>query len=94
GSYIISLDLFHDMHCLNLVRRALCLERYGPYTFNDPTVVYLPFDHPGHCITVIWKNILCDANITANVFRWDEDAQESFPHLDAVHTCRSRDSIT
>ncbi|KZS89073.1 hypothetical protein SISNIDRAFT_417280, partial [Sistotremastrum niveocremeum HHB9708] len=92
--YIISLDFFHHMHCLNLVRRALWPERYGPYTFDDPIVGDVPFDHADHCINIIRENIMCDADITPNVFRWDEEEQEAFPHFDVVHTCRSWDSIT
>ncbi|KZS89648.1 hypothetical protein SISNIDRAFT_458599 [Sistotremastrum niveocremeum HHB9708] len=91
--YIISLDFFHQMHCLNLVRKALWPEKYGPMELGDPVLNDVPFDHVDHCVNIIRENLMCNADITPNVYRWDADRQVAIPHFDVLHTCRSLDSI-
>ncbi|KZS89128.1 hypothetical protein SISNIDRAFT_417199, partial [Sistotremastrum niveocremeum HHB9708] len=97
GRYAISLDVFHQIHCLNYVRRALWPERYGPPEMGPPGIVIgsdtEPFDHTDHCVNILRENILCNADITPNVWQWDESRGVSFPHFDSIHTCRNFDAI-
>ncbi|KZS95188.1 hypothetical protein SISNIDRAFT_408923, partial [Sistotremastrum niveocremeum HHB9708] len=92
---VIVLEVFHQLHCLNNIRHALWPERYGvpklaPPIIKGDTVL---FDHVDHCINIIRESIVCHADITPNVWQWDEDRQVSFPHFDNIHTCRNWDAI-
>ncbi|KZT37790.1 hypothetical protein SISSUDRAFT_1062539 [Sistotremastrum suecicum HHB10207 ss-3] len=93
--YLINLDVFHQLHCLNFIRKALNPERYGPAGLgpplykDDPT----PFDHTDHCVNIIRENIMCNADITPNVWQWNEERQVIFPHFDTIRTCRNFDAI-
>ncbi|KZS89650.1 hypothetical protein SISNIDRAFT_416712, partial [Sistotremastrum niveocremeum HHB9708] len=94
--YVISLDVFHQLHCLNLVRKALWPDRYGPQELGDPVLEDddTPFDHVDHCVNIIRENIICNADTTPNVFQWSEEKNMIFPHFDSVHMCRNWESIT
>ncbi|KZS90735.1 hypothetical protein SISNIDRAFT_414902 [Sistotremastrum niveocremeum HHB9708] len=95
GVSVISLDVFHQLHCLNNIRQALWPERYGipelipSLIKGDP----VPFDHVDHCVNILRENIMCNADITPDVWQWDEDKQMSFPRFDTVHTCRNWEAI-
>ncbi|KZT38257.1 hypothetical protein SISSUDRAFT_1033565 [Sistotremastrum suecicum HHB10207 ss-3] len=92
---LVVLEVFHQLHCLNHLRKALSPERYGhmhlgePILEGDPT----PFDHSDHCINILRESVMCNADITPNVFQWSDPKRQVFPHFDNVHTCRSFDAI-
>lgn len=81
----------------NYVRKALWPARYGPPEMGPPGLVKgnatAEFDHTDHCVNIIRENILCNADTTPNVWKWDEERQISFPHFDSIHTCRNFDAI-
>ncbi|KZS89691.1 hypothetical protein SISNIDRAFT_416713, partial [Sistotremastrum niveocremeum HHB9708] len=93
--YIVNLDVFHQLHCLNFIRKALNPERYGPPGLgppiwrDDPT----PFDHTDHCVNIICENIMCNVDITPNVWQWNPERNVIFPHFDTIRTCRSFDAV-
>ncbi|KZT37787.1 hypothetical protein SISSUDRAFT_819927 [Sistotremastrum suecicum HHB10207 ss-3] len=92
--FIISLDVFHQLHCLNHIRRALSPERYGPQMHTAPIIPGgPPFDHVDHCLNILRESVVCNADITPNVFQWNEEKKQIFPHFDSVHTCRNWESI-
>ncbi|EIM79520.1 uncharacterized protein STEHIDRAFT_163559 [Stereum hirsutum FP-91666 SS1] len=101
-NYIISLDVWHQIHCLNMIRQALYPDRYGAMNstlflvdlrapqemnFEEP-LAKVPFDHVAHCINSIRESLICSADITPNVWYWDERVQRSIPSFDVVHECR------
>lgn len=94
--YTQPLPLTHPLP-QNYVRRALWPERYGPPEMGPPGIVIgsdtEPFDHTDHCVNILRENILCNADITPNVWQWDESRGVSFPHFDSIHTCRNFDAI-
>ncbi|KZT37528.1 hypothetical protein SISSUDRAFT_1106600 [Sistotremastrum suecicum HHB10207 ss-3] len=93
--YVVQLDAWHQIHCLNLIRKALLPERYGPSRLFDSVLENddTPFDHVDHCVNILRENIVCNADTTPNVFQWNEDKQMMFPHFDSVHMCRDWDAV-
>jgi len=87
GHYVVSLDVFHQLHCLNMVRQALRPDRYPLVTLADG------FDHTDHCVNSIRQSIMCSIDVTPNVWSWDERRQRNFPRLDSVHSCRNFEKI-
>ncbi|KZS88505.1 hypothetical protein SISNIDRAFT_260318 [Sistotremastrum niveocremeum HHB9708] len=94
--YVVILHVFHQLHCLNYLRKALMPERYpnitrfGPPIPPDPT----PFDHTDHCINTIRESLLCNPDITPDVYQWKEERQSIYLHLDTLHVCKSWDALT
>jgi hypothetical protein len=69
-AYVAQLDVFHQIHCLNLLRHLAWAEygrneSHGKKPYSD-----LHFIHVSHCTEILMQNILCTANtdvITFNV---------------------------
>ncbi|KAG8627509.1 hypothetical protein KVT40_004992 [Elsinoe batatas] len=53
GGYIVQLSVFHQLHCLNLVRRGL----YGEVDFSNVDDL-LGIEHLDHCIDTIRQGIM------------------------------------
>lgn len=48
GEYIITLDVFHQMHCLDIIRRSLYRDRYDKhFYFPNGTVDHCKWLHVG-----------------------------------------------
>ncbi|KIM85848.1 hypothetical protein PILCRDRAFT_347779 [Piloderma croceum F 1598] len=87
GNYVVILNVFHDLHCLNKIRQAL-----HPDYYNQSHVTN-GFDHIDHCISSIRQSLMCSADVTPMVWTWDEEAQRTFPRSDTLHSCRNFEKI-
>ncbi|KIJ63431.1 hypothetical protein HYDPIDRAFT_92696 [Hydnomerulius pinastri MD-312] len=101
-NYIFTLDVFHQLHCLNNVRQALHPEYYDEAYYvskglHNPMKLHVEghegFDHMGHCIDSLRESIMCSADITPIVWAWDERQKQTSPRLDVVHVCRDYGKI-
>ncbi|RFU31226.1 hypothetical protein B7463_g5110, partial [Scytalidium lignicola] len=90
GFYVITLDVFHQLHCLNLVRKSLFPERYNLWDGIDENYAQR---HQLHCIDQLRQSITCSADIAPIPWKWVEEAQQSFPTSETIHTCRNFTNI-
>jgi len=82
GYYIAGLDVFHQLHCLNNIRRALHREYY----INDTD---LGEEHVSHCVDSIRQSLMCSADISVNVWQWSEELSAVVGYSTQAHTCRN-----
>ncbi|KAF8799223.1 hypothetical protein BYT27DRAFT_7121368 [Phlegmacium glaucopus] len=82
GYYIAELDVFHQLHCLNNIRRALHREYYIKDTDLDE-------EHVSHCVDSIRQSLMCNADISVNVWQWDNDLSVVVGHSTQAHSCRN-----
>ncbi|KAF7978050.1 hypothetical protein HWV62_1675 [Athelia sp. TMB] len=87
GNYVVALDVFHQLHCLNQVRKALHPNYYPPQKIVNG------FDHIDHCVNSIRESLTCSADITPNTWIWNQEKQMAAPRLDNMHMCRNFDKI-
>ncbi|THG94911.1 hypothetical protein EW026_g6644 [Hermanssonia centrifuga] len=96
GNYVVALSVFHELHCLNVIRKALHPDDYvDPVTGDIGNIVKadLPY-HLNHCIDTIRQALMCAVDITPHVWHWDEERQKALPAFDDVaHVCRDYDKI-
>ncbi|KAF9269955.1 hypothetical protein L218DRAFT_4111 [Marasmius fiardii PR-910] len=85
--YMIALDVFHQLHCLNEMRKAMYPEYY-PLT---PEGIHTP--HMRHCISSLRQSLMCSADVTPIVWQWSERSKAAKERNDVVHTCRNFDKI-
>jgi len=90
--HVIGLGVFHQLHCLDIVRKALWPIRYGPQSDFLGFGHTDPIDFVDQCLNVLREHIICNADTTPNVFQWSE--KMIIPHFDTVHVCRNWDSIS
>lgn len=49
--------------------------------------------HMSHCLDSIRQSLMCSADVSLIVWKWDAEAGQSFPRGDVVHLCRDFDRI-
>lgn len=92
--YIVGLVIFHHLHCLNALRKALYPNRYNTSIFEDDgTVNYEKWHHLDHCIEILRTYLECHPETTAMSFQWiPESTMAVYPTT--LHTCRNFDVIS
>ncbi|KAJ7199955.1 hypothetical protein GGX14DRAFT_572390 [Mycena pura] len=84
--YAIELNVFHDLHCLNLLRMSLYPEHYNVSELGE---IMSPV-HLAHCVDGLRQSTQCHADITplsARLAPTPQDTPLNF-RLDATHMCR------
>ncbi|KAH8912447.1 hypothetical protein BR93DRAFT_78799 [Coniochaeta sp. PMI_546] len=72
GEVLGFLDVFHQLHCLNMIRQFTNRDRYDyshESAFNAPEDVVR--GHVDHCIETLRKAIMCTSEVTPMVFPLD-----------------------
>ncbi|KAH1509657.1 hypothetical protein KXX25_004683 [Aspergillus fumigatus] len=87
GYYLIGLDVFHQLHCLDMLRKVLWgVDMHDP---NEEEAMH----HLDHCIEMIRQSLTCSADITVDVWAWNEQKQMVTVRADNMHTCRDFEAI-
>lgn len=50
-------------------------------------------DHVDHCINGMRQSLMCTADLTPNVWRWNNERQRSEVRFDTAHSCRSYEDV-
>ncbi|KAH8093877.1 hypothetical protein BXZ70DRAFT_897114 [Cristinia sonorae] len=94
-NYAVGLAVFHQLHCLNILRQGL----YADY-YRDPVtgaIGLIPADewedHMSHCMDNIRQSLMCAADISLVVWQWVEESQRASIMMNTVHSCRNYDKI-
>ncbi|KAG4413536.1 hypothetical protein IFR04_013319 [Cadophora malorum] len=90
GGYFATLEVFHNLHCLNLVRMATYKEHYEKqHAFGDHWLR----SHIDHCIDMIRQRLTCTADIGLVTAVWVDGYSEPYPDFSTRHQCRDFDKI-
>lgn len=92
--YLVGLVVFHHLHCISAIRRAIYPKRYNSQLYDeDGNVDYEAWHHIDHCIEIIRSYLECHPEMTAMNFEWIPDSTIAvYPHT--LHTCRNFDVIS
>ncbi|OQV05015.1 hypothetical protein CLAIMM_09819 [Cladophialophora immunda] len=95
GNYIAVIDVFHHLHCLNMIRKALHPEYYVPHDWSDAIQEdnLLGELHLDHCVDSIRQSLMCMSDVSVIPWQWDTSDSTSKPVGNIVHTCRNFDAI-
>ncbi|KAJ6443436.1 alpha 1,3-mannosyltransferase [Purpureocillium lavendulum] len=109
SGYLIVLNVFHNLHCLDSVRRAIYYFHdprwttgYNPYTrVTDGAVdsmlkdlpVNMGIDHIDHCIDILRQQIMCSSDTTPNVFQFSPKDSGIRAFASVLHKCRDFNKI-
>ncbi|KAI1194125.1 hypothetical protein F5X97DRAFT_327876 [Nemania serpens] len=80
-SYVGILEVFHQLHCLNILRRRLYSSESG----------FKPGDafHTGHCFEYLRQSLMCLSDVNIAPINFSERKQEYAIHWDTVRECRN-----
>ncbi|KAJ7679918.1 hypothetical protein B0H17DRAFT_943731, partial [Mycena rosella] len=90
GFYIAELDVFHELHCLNMIRKALDPDYYPDWNIN---AVERSREHVSHCVDWIRQATMCHSDTSVLVWQWNERHNQSTPRARVPHMCRNFESI-
>ncbi|KAK7696270.1 hypothetical protein QCA50_000923 [Cerrena zonata] len=94
-NYVIALSVFHQLHCLNVLRKAHYHEYYrDPVTGNIDNISPQDLnDHVSHCLDSIRQSLMCSSDISVIVWQWSTKQNLSLPRMDTARSCRNFDKI-
>ncbi|KAM3519678.1 hypothetical protein NHJ13051_007334 [Beauveria bassiana] len=88
--YVVGLDVFHQLHCLNMIRQSIYPKRYNSSIIRqDGTIDFLAWSHLDHCIEAIRESLTCSADVSAVPYRWHPETKIAEPDIRSVHVCRN-----
>lgn len=93
-TYIGGLDVFHQLHCLNMVRKYFYPARYNTSVINpDGTVNFKKWLHMDHCIDSIRQSLMCSSDVAMHSYSWLDEFKYNQVNFGTVHQCRNFDKI-
>ncbi|KAL1859592.1 hypothetical protein VTK73DRAFT_7565 [Phialemonium thermophilum] len=100
GHYMVSLSVFHQLHCLNLLlTRGVVVENllrkvvYGhAVDWANQDELYA-IEHLDHCVDIIRQCLQCNADITPITFVWSDERQRALEEARMIHTCADFEAI-
>jgi hypothetical protein len=90
-AYIGKVDVFHQIHCLNVLR--MNLHHHYEYYFGTSPVDKLQRLHIAHCIQTLVENLMCTANVDIYTHIWVDAQLRPYPNFNIDHKCRDFDAI-
>ncbi|OAA56509.1 hypothetical protein LEL_10959 [Akanthomyces lecanii RCEF 1005] len=94
GQYLASLDVFHQLHCVDLLRKATHREYYdkheGSFAGAPENVVQ---GHLQHCVEMLRQTLMCHGDISLLTYNWVEGRSMPHPNFNTVHTCKKWDTL-
>jgi hypothetical protein len=86
---LAKLDLGHQLHCLNVIRKGLSPEYY----MKDEIRGRLYWGHLKHCLHIVLQQILCTANTDLILYNWQETQRWPVPNFSFERKCRDHKTI-
>jgi hypothetical protein len=97
--YLVQVDVFHQIHCLNELRK----ERHYEHYFGSKPKSDFYIAHQKHCLHMLLQDLMCRAELDIIAFDW-VDIEEHLPghdprvvpnpNFNLVKECRNFDSLT
>lgn len=82
GLYKIELQVFHSLHCLNMIRMRVYADQYPEMLTHNARV------HVDHCIDSLRELLMCEGNMTPLPIEWSKTGQRINPNYAQRHICR------
>jgi hypothetical protein len=91
--YIVELDVFHQLHCLNMLRKLVYPSVYKMDLTSDSEKAADNIFHMEHCYEQLRQSLQCSSDISTIFWEWSEKKQKMFGNVKTTHTCRNFEKI-
>jgi len=91
--YAAQVDVFHQIHCLNELRKQVHYDHYFKPIYGDDPPGVLHDTHIAHCIHILLQNLMCTANVDIITYEWRERQSQPFPDFNIKKQCRNFDEV-
>jgi hypothetical protein len=101
-AYMGALDVFHQIHCLNVLRREAFKdyywdgEKYHEEMYSrQPQRVHTEFEwiHMRHCTDMLLQALMCSANTEMVTMTWMETQENPWPDFNVNKKCVNFDAM-
>ncbi|KAH8900839.1 hypothetical protein GQ53DRAFT_863583 [Thozetella sp. PMI_491] len=89
-AYIAKVDVFHQIHCLNTLRKNL--HKNYDYYYDKPEDKFQDL-HVSHCLVNLLENLMCYGNVDVYTHVWNDAQIHPFADFNINHKCRDFDAI-
>lgn len=96
--YRIGLEVFHQLHCLNMIRKATYPSYQDEYSGGDFGVDPKQLrGHLDHCVEMLREGLMCQADVGVITFKMQKEGEEAEgeyrPDFANWHVCRDYEAI-
>ncbi|KAI0512697.1 hypothetical protein F5B22DRAFT_614882 [Xylaria bambusicola] len=91
--YRVAIEMFHQLHCLNLLRQNAYKEYYAPLGGDISAPPTKLRNHLDHCIDALRQFVICQGDIGVFSFNFPLNDGDPWPNYSTPHTCRNFESI-
>jgi hypothetical protein len=96
-AYVTILDVYHQLHCLNTLRKIVYAEHYnsstnGHHSHKDKGERY--YIHINHCMDLLMQTIQCTGNVNLITMHWVETQMYPFPDMSINKQCINFEKLT
>jgi hypothetical protein len=90
-TYMALPNVFHQIHCLNMMRKFAHLDYYGEFWTHSSS--WPVQEHLGHCQYMLLQNLMCHADLEIITFEKVRGTPGPFPDFGVTQKCRDWDAI-
>lgn len=83
------INVFHEIHCLDMLRRNLHPEYYWPNGTDSP----MHWIHVYHCIHILLQALTCSASVDIVTYNWMETQQNPVFDFSVNRVCRDFEKL-
>ncbi|KAF4966746.1 hypothetical protein FSARC_5611 [Fusarium sarcochroum] len=87
--YIVELDVFHQLHCLNMLRKLVYPDVYEMDLTSDSEKAADNIFHMEHCYEQLRQSLQCSSDVSTIYWEWSEKKQRMFGNVRTTHTCKN-----
>lgn len=91
--YLGAVEVFHQLHCLDMLRMEIYGELEGWYKKHSPHNSETRAGHIGHCIDYIRQSMMCHPSLDILPFWTDPKTDQWRPKFDGTRMCANFDNI-
>jgi len=91
--YRVAIEVFHQLHCLNLLRQDVHKDYYAPLGGDTSAPKEDLRGHLDHCIDALRQFVMCQGDIGVFSFNYPFNDGDPWPDYSTPHTCRNFESI-
>ncbi|KZL71972.1 DOPA-dioxygenase [Colletotrichum tofieldiae] len=92
-AYIAQTEVFHHLHCLDMLRREISYEHYYEPKEGPKPGGAQHQAHIGHCFDILAQAIKCTGSVDMITFNWVENWEQPFPDFMNHKVCRNFDAL-
>ena len=94
SAYMGQLDVVHQIHCLDQLRKRAFLYYYPHYrTAAESQKPEWYWIHLQHCVSILLENLMCIADPGILTLNWIDEADYPFPDFSVNKQCRNFEAL-